>query len=143
MWKLFYDGPIQTATMPWSEYIQRYRSCGSTVQGNFQSNVYSLIGLEMVVISLVFALIYYYYFNYRFGRYYSGKSWGFTLALNSVVVAIATYFTTSAILDDPLCGVTSQTTWITIINFLYAGLMFFIFSIIMKWKSPMAKRTPF
>jgi hypothetical protein len=143
MWELLYDGPIQGTTTPWRDYIHQYKSCGRMVQNHFQSSIYSWIGLELVAISFVFMLLYYYYFNYRFGRYYAMKSWIVTLSFNSITVALATYLTANSVLDNPICSVSTQLLWITLINALYAAVVFTLLSVLFKWWSPMAKRTPF
>jgi len=143
MWKSLYDSFLQSMTVQWAKFIQDNKSCGKAVRDNFQNKVYSEIGLYAIIITLILSVSFYYYFNLRFGRYYSLKSWIITLCLNSILVGIATYFLTKGILNNPICDASRQLLWISLINAIYAAIFFFLISLVIKWGSPMGKRTPF
>lgn len=142
MWQYLYDTPLQFFTMPWSEYVYQYKTCGQIVSDNFKSNIYSLTGMWLIGISIINSAFYYYYLNYRFGRYYHLKYWFITLLLNSFMVSFFTYFTATSVLDNPNCSVTAHLLSIGLINGIYASITFILLSIGLKRWSPMAKRTP-
>lgn len=143
MWKSLYDSFLQLMTMPWAKFIQDKKSCGRIVRDSFQNKIYGEIGLYAIAIAVFFSVFFYYYLNSKFGRYYAFKSWVVTLLLTSVLVGLATYFGAKNILDNPICDVSMHLLWISIINAVYAGVLFFAISLVIKWKSPMGKRTPF
>ena len=143
MWKSIYDSFLQLMTVSWAEFIRINKSTGRIVRDNFQSKVYPEIGLYLIAITLVLSLFYYYYLNFRFGKYYKKRAWVVILILNSSVVGIVTYLRANNLLDNPVIDVSKHLLWISLINALYAAILFFIFSLIIKWKSPMGKRTPF
>jgi hypothetical protein len=137
-----YDFLLEFTSVPWSEYSSKYGSCGERVQETFQFTIYSKISMELFGITLLFLAFYYLYLNNRFGKYYSNKAWLTVLVLNALVVALVTYFTAKGALDNPSCPVSSQLLWISFINFLLAGLTFFIFSFVFRLLSVMGKQTP-
>lgn len=142
-WKSLYDSLLQFLAGSWAEFTKGCGSAGRIVRDNFQKNVYPGIGIYLFVITIIFILFYYYYLNSKFGRYYSIKSWLFALLSNSSIVFLITYLRTKAILDSPVCNVSKQILFISIINAFFAAILFLILSFISKWRSPMAKRTPF
>jgi hypothetical protein len=143
MWEKIYDSFLQAMTVSWAEFIRLNKTPGRAVRDSFQSNIYPDIAIYMLTVPLVFSLLFYYYFNFRFGKYYSKKSWLITLVISSISVALITYLRSAAILDDPIIDVSQHLFWISIINSIYAAILFAFYSIIIKWKSPMGKRTPF
>lgn len=143
MWKAFYDPFLQGAAMSWGQYMSQHQSCGRKVRNTFQADIYPIIGLELLVITVLFCALYYWYLNGRFGRYYSKRAWIITLFVNSLTTAVVTFLSAKSILDNPSCSVSTQLIWITLINGLYAAALFFLLSLGAKRFSPMGKRTPF
>lgn len=143
MWKNLYDGFLQKLTSTWAEYLQRFTTCGRTVRDKFFSDIYSWAALWLILFSILSCAIYYYYLNAKFGKYYSRKSYFLTMLANSLLIAIATFISGRVILKSFICPTTTHLIWISIINFLYGAILFFLISIVIKWKSYMGKRTPF
>jgi uncharacterized membrane protein len=143
MWKNIYDLLLQKLTTPWAEFIQKYSSCGRNVRDKFFSDVYSLSGLWLILISIIICCFFYFYLNGRFGKYYSKKSYFFTMFINSSLITIATFVTGRIILHDFICPTTTRILWLSIINFFYGIIWFLFVSACIKWKSYMGKRTPF
>lgn len=143
MWKGIYDSFLQSMTISWGKFISQYKSAGTAVKNNFQNQIYPEIGLYLIFITFFSLLLFYYYLNNRFGRYYSFKSWAVALLCNSILVSLVTYFRAKSMLGHTVVNVSKHTIWISIINAVYAALLFFILSLILKIKSPMGKRTPF
>jgi hypothetical protein len=143
MWKTLYDSFLQSMTVSWAAYLQMNHSPGKIVRDNFQHKVYPEIGLYMLILTLIFSWIYYYYLNGRFGRYYSLKSWLVLLGICSLVVWVVTYFRARALLQSPIIDVSSHLLWIGIINAVYSAILFFLLAFLFKWRSPMGKKAPF
>lgn len=143
MWKGIYDPFLQTMTVSWAKYISQYRSAGTTVRNNFQNLIYPDIGLWLIVFPLMSALLYYYYLNYKFGRYYNTKYWIITMMCNAIIVGVVTYIRSKSLLGHPVINVSKHLIWISIINATYSIILFFAISFIIKSKSPMGKKTPF
>lgn len=142
MWKALYDIFLQSMTTSWARFLTENKTVGKSVRDNFQNRIYPEIGLYMIVITFVSCLFFYYYLNLKFGRYYSALSWFIALSVNSVLVGIVTYRVGKKMLGGPPIDVSGHLLWISIINSIYAIGLFFLLSAIMKWKSPMGKRTP-
>jgi len=143
MWKSLYDALLQALTVSWAEYIRSSSSAGKMIRDNFQHNIYPDIGLIFLVVATVFGVFYYYYLNFRFGRYYTNRTWWFILGLSSITSGLITYWKVKTMLNNPIVDVSHQLLWIGIINAAYAGVFFFMVSLLIKWFSPMGKRTPF
>ena len=143
MWKNIYDSLLQKLTTPWAEFLQKYSSCGRNVRDKFFSDIYSMSGLLLFLFSVLICCFFYYYLNARFGKYYSKKSYFLTMLINSLLIAIITFVTGKIILNDFICPTTIRILWLSIINFIYGAVLFFIVSVCIKWKSHMGKRTPF
>lgn len=144
MWKSIYDSLLQALTSPFATFIHSYGDCGRKVRDKFYTDIYPTIGLELFLITILILLIYYYYFNFRFGKYYSKVTYFTVLLINSLLVGVITYITAHSYLNKMICPVSSHLIWISIINFIYAAILYFLLSIsIFKWLSPMGKRTPF
>jgi len=143
MWKSLYDGFLQKLTTPWAEFIQRFAACGRNVRDKFFSDVYSWAAFWLIILSLLICVFYYYYLNGKFGKYYSKKSYFFTMFINGLLIAIATYITGKNILGEFICQTTTHILWLSVINFLYGAILFFLISLCIKWRSFMGKRTPF
>jgi len=143
MWQKLYDSFLQFMTVSWADFLRMNRSAGRAVKDSFQYKVYPEVGLSLLVIGGMFAFFYYYYLNARFGRYYSVKSWLVMLFISSIVVGVVTYLRTKSILDGPSIDVSQQLLSLSLINTIYAAFLFLLMSLIIKWYSPMGKRTPF
>lgn len=144
MWKLLYDKLLQWLTsIPWAEFLKKHGAIGRTFRDRVYQDMYSYAGIYLLLISVISCIIYYYYLNSRFGNYYSNKSWCWWMFINSFLIALTTFITGKVIFGSFICPTTTHVIWLSIINFVYGLLLFFIISILVKWKSPMAKRTPF
>lgn len=142
-WKNLYDSFLQSLTSTWGEVLRTCGSEGRLIKDNFQNKVYPDIGLYLAGVTLITVLIYYYYLNAKFGRYYSIWFWFLTLLSNSIIIFLITYMRTQSILNSPVCNINRHILYISFINAFFAALLFFIMSLIVKWKSPMGKKTPF
>jgi hypothetical protein len=130
-------------TLSWAQFMQMNHTPGRIIRDNFQNRIYPEIGLYLLGITLLFSLIYYYWLNGRFGRYYTLRSWLVVLVVCFLTVWIVTYFRANVLLDRPVIDVSKHLLWIGIINAIYSAILFFLFALVFKWGSPMGKRTPF
>ena len=143
MWKGLYDTFLQLVATRWSNYLAANGSCGQAVRNNFQNQVYPEAGIILIITTLAVSLLYYYYLNFKFGRYYSLTSWFWMMLTNSLIIGVITYFITRGNLGKPMCPVSNYIIWMGIINSVYGVLLFFLVSLVLKIKSPMGKKTPF
>lgn len=141
--KSIYDYIFQLLNQPWNQYVQKYTECGRSVMDSFYYIIYPTSGVWLIIISLIFCFLFYYYFNYHYGRYYKIKWFIVFLVLNSLIVFLVTFGISYFNLHKFSCTLFSQYLSFGLINFFYSALLFFIISIIIKWWSPMGKRTPF
>lgn len=143
MWKTIYDQFLQFLSSSWALYIQQNASSGRAVRDKFYSSIYMDAGLLLMFTTFLGCILYYYYFNLRFGKYYTFGSWIKYALLICFVLAMLTYLTAYYRLNDLNSPTGYHTLFISLINFLYGLILFFVFSCLMKWGSPMGKRTPF
>lgn len=143
MWKQLYDGFLQFMTITWAEFMRSNGSAGKAIRDNFQNKIYPQVGLFLFFLSVVFVIFFYYYLNHRFGRYYSVKSWVSWLFAASIIVGVLSYYMANRALNNPAIDVSRHLLWFAVINTIYAGILFLLFSLVFKWGSRMGKRTPF
>jgi hypothetical protein len=155
MWKAIYDYLLTFFTDSWASFLVKNPTQGRLIKNIFDNSLYGTSGFILLFFCGVACLLYYFYFNKKFGRYYSGKSWAKCMFLTATLVFIATlingYFKLHTFITPTLLlyGVLS------LINFVYSIFVFTIFSVICQLVaiavrrltpydiSPMASRTPF
>ncbi len=155
MWKNLYDTLLQTLTTSWASYISSYSRQGRLVRDSFFNEIYQSAGAILVIVSLISTLLYYFYFNSQFGRYYKIKSWFKCMIFTSLLIGLATLIIGKSFLGSFSCPTFSLIMWLSIINILYGIILFFLLSVICQLfailvrklfyhdLSPMASRTPF
>lgn len=142
MWKLLYDQLVQLLTIGHAQYVQRYETAGRGVRNMLYTSTYLNAGVVLVATSLTVCVLYYYYFNMRFGRYYSSASWFRFAIINMVLTAVVTFLIVHNDLGKMSIPVKGYYFSLTLINIVYSIILFFIISMLIKWKSPMGKRSP-
>ncbi len=144
MWKNIYDSILQSCTgITWTQFMHDNGAIGTTVRNKFFSSMYPYAGIYLLFFSIITCIVYYYYFNARFGNYYTQKIYYWNMFINSLLIGLSTFITGKVVLGAFICPTTPHVIWLSIINFFYGAILFFGISILIKWKSPMAKRTPF
>jgi len=159
MWKILgkflYDYLLQLTVIKWPEYLQENKALGSQVRAIFYKDIYSWGTIILISITLISTLLFYLYFNKKFGRYYSIRSWFTWLLVTSVIIGVITYLVGSSFLSSFTVPITLLMVWLSIINMFYAMVLFLMLSIILqllaifvrkafsKDLSPMGSRTPF
>lgn len=155
MWKYIYDDILQLFTNTWAYFLSKYSAQGRLVRDEIQNTGYQQSGILLVIICLLSCLLYYFYFNKRFGRYYSKQVWFLWMFSTALSVAVATYLSVNSLLKPFVIPATPLVAGLSIINFFYGLILFFILSLIFQLisivirrifaidLSPMASRTPF
>lgn len=155
MWKSLYDGLLQLLTIPWAEYLNENKRQGRLVRDTFFNEIYGWSGLVLLLVILISCVLYYFYFNRRFGRYYSLGTYFSWMIISSLLVGITTFIIARSFANDFISPTWSLVTWISFINIFYGVIMFFIISIVCQTiailvrkvlsidLSPMGSRTPF
>lgn len=143
MFKHLFDNSVQSLTTSWALFLQKYGEVGRNFRDDFYFSVYPFAGIILIIFSLLSCVIYYYYMNSHFGDNYLKRTYIFTLVVNSFVIGLTTFIRTSFILNKFSCPTGTHIFSITLINSLFGGILFIIMSCILKWNSPMGKRTPF
>lgn len=155
MWKSLYDSLLQWLTSPWAEYLNKNASQGRLVRDILFNDIYQYSGIILLSICLISCLLYYFYFNKRFGKYYKRRTWAIWMVITSIIVSLFTFIIGYSSLSSFLSPTTHLIAWLSVINFFYSLILFFILSIICQLVSilvrrlfsfdisPMASRTPF
>lgn len=155
MWKSLYDTLLQLLTSPWAAYMNKYDKQGRLVRDIFFNDVYQYSGIILLSICSISCLLYYFYFNKRFGSYYKKRTWVKWMFTTALLVAILTFFVGRSSLSSFLSPTTPLIAWLSLINFIYSIFLFFFISIFCQLAavlsrrlfsydiSPMASRTPF
>jgi len=155
MWKSLYDSLLQFLTSPWAEYLNKNASQGRQVRDMFFTDIYPDSGIILLIWCLIVCLPYYFYFNKIFGKYFRRRTWAIWMVWTSIIVFFSTLFCGYDHLRSFLSITTHLIWWLSVINFFYSLICFFILSIICQLVSilvrelfsfdisPMASRTPF
>lgn len=105
---------------------------------NAMLDIYSLVGIIVVIVTWAIAAIYYYVINsVKFDRWYH---WLATLGVVAVLTPVVDYFVTSSILEGKDYG--SAIVSFELHNILFAAIMFVIASFSMRWWSSNCRHTP-
>lgn len=155
MWKYLYDAILQLLTSPWASFLTKYPAQGRLVRDAFFTNVYQWSGIILFLVTVISCLLYYFYFNKRFGNYYSKRTWFKFMFVTSFIIAILSFFVGRSFVSTFICPTTPLVAWVSVINFFYGLVLFFIISLICQLVailvrrlfaldlSPMGSRTPF
>ena len=155
MWKFLYDALLQLLTSPWASYLTKFAKQGRLVRDVFFNDVYQYSGIILFSVCLISCLLYYFYFNKRFGGYYKKRTWVKWMISTAVIIGLLTFFVGRSSLISFLCPTTPIVAWLSFINFGYGIILFFILSLLCQLiavlvrrlfsydLSPMASRTPF
>ncbi len=113
----------------------------------FDNALYIPVGVVMLLSSLVMMLIYYYAIDHpKFARWYH---WGIWVLITAVINFIAAYFITDNGLETLFTQQEQSLPYygeffsFSFINAGWTAIFSFIFSLLIKWRSVMCRRTPF
>lgn len=143
MFKHLFDSLLQGMTVSWAEYIQKNTDSGLAFRDMFYENLYRDAFFLLLFVSVLTTFIYYLYLNANFGTYYSLKWYFFLMLTNSCVIFIASQLILYYSLKRFNCPTGPHIFSLSVISFVYGLITFFIISMLLKWFSPMGKKTPF
>ncbi len=155
MWKNIYDPVLIFFTQPWARTLSTGGAQGRSMRNKFFEEIYPTAGFVLLAVSIFFALLFYFYLNNKFGIYYKIKNWFATMLLSSVIVGVITFILANSLLNTFTIPTGSFIIWLSVINFIYGAIVFFIISLICQSIaimvrrlfaydiSPMGNRTPF
>ena len=155
MWKYLYDALLQFLTSSWASFLTKFANQGRLVRDTFFNEIYYYSGIILLFGCLGSCLLYYFYFNKKFGRYYFKKTWLKWMITTSFFIGLITFFVGKSFVSSFLFPINPLLIWMSVINFTYGLLLFFIFSLICQViaivvrritpydLSPMGSRTPF
>jgi hypothetical protein len=138
-----YDFALEKVTTSWSNYVESNSDCGADVKAKFQGTLYGQLGLYCLLITAVSLLLYYFYFNSRFGRYYKNRHWMLFLFLSSLAIFVCTMFIGNAAVKELECKTDQLVYWLALINAFYGAFAFGLLSFLVRLKSPMGRYTPY
>jgi hypothetical protein len=107
----------------------------------FRDSVYSGVGSWLLGITLLTVVFYYYVLNGIWARYARLKYWIVTMLASVFLNVVAVLVVERNVQDLPIFGPAS--TSLMVIDALYAAIAFLVASLLLKWFSPNARRTPF
>lgn len=153
--KFLYDALLQILGTTWAHYLRDHGAPGRLVRDAFFNQIYEWSAIILIFVTLISCLLYYFYFNKRFGKYYSRKSWFKWMFFTALIVGILTFIVGSTYLDSFSIPTLFLLVWQSLINFGYAKFLFLGISILFQLisiivrrisplnLSPMGNRTPF
>lgn len=108
----------------------------------FTEQIYPQVGAALLVITVVAAALYYYWLGWTTATLNMLRHWFIALAINSAFCMLTVLGVSRLVLggwdvDAPIVFTLS------LIQALYAALLFTVTSVVIKWGSPHARRTPF
>ena len=155
MWKNLYDSLLQILAGPWAKYLSENGAQGRLVRDTFFNSIYPYSGLILIGITLIAALLFYFYFNNRFGKYYKVRTWFLWMLFSSLIIGICTFILSKSFLSSFMCPTNLLIIWQCLINLLYGLILFFVLSLVIQAiaiiirklfhidLSSMGSRTPF
>lgn len=117
---------------------------GDVSDALYDYELYSDVGIWLLILTFLLVVIYYYVINSpRFHRWYHWLS----VLVGGMILQFALGFfiprlTLEDIVDGPDLAFTDYTSF-GVLNALFAGFLFFVFSLVLKWGSRNVSRTPF
>ena len=135
---------------PLSEYLWGYNCNDQDYSGDL---IYNQIGIIAIAFAIIVPPIYYYIWNPV--RKQQFKYW-FLMGVTALINLLIAYFMISSDYDNGLIGdcllyddkgilIIDQTNIVMfgLVNALFSAILFFVFSMIYKWKSKTVKYYPF
>lgn len=149
MWKSLYDYLTQQfAGLKWSAFLAQNNNNitrAAKLRDIFRNDLYPLSGMLVIVFSIIAGLTYYFVINKKGGAGYAFrvKYWVAALLLNAFTVTfIMLYITMKMSKPFNTLHPFKYCMSLATTNFMYAALLFFIFSIVIK-RFSVANTTPF
>ena len=105
-------------------------------------DIYNTAGLTFVLTSLLFIILYYYVFNYFWARYYKLGHWFFFLIIDSIIILVVVLLICSSY-ELVISNYFSDIFLFALLTSLFGAVLFFLWSLALKWWSKNAKYTPF
>lgn len=155
MWKNLYNWLLEMVTNPWAYFVTKHSAQGRLVKDIFFASIYQYAGFILLTVSVVSCMLYYFYFNRRFGRYYTRRWWVLWMFSTSFLIGFSTFLVANSMLSAFLIPTMPLVLWLSLINAFYGIILFFFVSLICQGiailgrrifsfdLSPMASRTPF
>jgi len=104
-------------------------------------DVYVTSGWLLIIITVLSLVFYYHILNRYFINWFKLKHWFYFMFFNSCIIVAVTTLVAIRIIE-PL-DYSPEYLSFAIINLLYAGLFYALFSLVLCWGSPFAKFTPY
>jgi hypothetical protein len=107
----------------------------------FRDQIYEPVGAVLIISTILLTLFFYYLVNGLRARFGKTSHWGTVMACDAV-------FNVIAVLWISFRSVTTQpaaipVVFLSLLDGFYAAMAFIIASLVFKWGSPNARRTPF
>jgi hypothetical protein len=109
----------------------------------FEDKIYQPVGMMLLLSTLFIVVIYYFGFNGLRAKFSKKGYWYVFLISDMILNFLAVIFIVRALGGDHAGPFSFATLLLCLINAFYAGIVFFVFSSVLKMGSPHARRTPF
>lgn len=120
-----------------------YISVNNFSDNMFTSGTYVPIGLIMIISSLLSELFYYFFLS-SYGNFYKKIHWFLWIVFIAIFNFFVAYFTSRSAMTHEGFGYTFfEYFTFSMVNVLWTMFFCFLFSIVFKFKSVRASRTPF
>lgn len=114
----------------------------------YESGIFSIIGVIMLSTSLVL-MVSYYYFISNYNGFFKKRFWFIWILVIGIVNFISAYYYSVIAMEDFYSTSSDGSPYTTehisfsMVNLLWAAIFSFLFSMILKFKSVRASKTPF
>src|ERR1700683_5462116 len=107
-----------------------------------EDSIYVPVGISLIIATLAIAIIYYIFLNGFRARFNKWHHWLFCLILNFIIGFLAPIIVVANLGGDQASAFSSDTLLLCLINSIYSLVFFILVSMLLKWGSPHARRTP-
>jgi hypothetical protein len=108
----------------------------------YEDRIYVPLGISLILATLAIAIVFYFFLNGFRARFNKWSHWLFCLILNCIIGFLAPILIVASLGGDQASAFSSDTLVLCLINSSYSFLFFIVVSMVLKWGSPHASRTP-
>jgi hypothetical protein len=127
----------------YEKFLRSVAQIPSNTVTTWRNDVFPLSLWLLLAISILMALLFYFFYNRLYSSYNSIGSWLRTFLLNGFVTGTVTFIIAYSAFSKAFKPVLTLSLWYAVLNLLYGFLLFLVLSFIFKWFSTNGRKTPF
>ncbi|WP_338793707.1 hypothetical protein [Bernardetia sp. MNP-M8] len=127
----------------YEKFLRSVAQIPSNTVATWRNDVFPLTLWLLLAITIVMAILFYFFYNRLYSSYNSFGSWFRTFLLNGFLTGVVAFIIAYSAFSKAFKPVLTLSLWYAVINLLYGFLLFFVLSMIFKWFSTNGRKTPF